>query len=369
MAISRVEGAQFLGCSLVLGEERHCLADEPELFGHDPAMRRRLQTTVGMDTRYTAAPGTTVCDLGELAAFELLNTLDVPRDSIGALIFVTQTPDHTMPGNAHVLHGRLALPTTSFAVDITAGCSGFVYGMHLASMLASHGISDILLLCGDTLSKVVNPRDRTVVPLFGDACSATLVRHVPGAAPMTFVLGSDGSGVPLMLRPAGGQREPSTEATRQEVALEGGLYRSREDLYMDGFGIFNFTMTTQPGLWRAILEASGTTIDALDYVIFHQANRYIVETLRQKLGIAQEKAPADIFSRYGNLNAASIPAVLCDVLGDVLARRSVSAIFQGFGIGLSWGACHIQLDHVQCPPPKFFSTIQVADARRQWGVV
>lgn len=342
MATLIIPDVKILGSSLVLGELKRDFADEPQYYDNDPATLRRLCHTIGFGTRQVADAATTTADLCHAAAVRLLAALPCRAEEVGAIVFVTQTPDYLMPGDAHVLHARLGLSDYAAAYDLEMGCSGYVYGLSLAAMLASHNIGKVLLLAGDTLSKMTNAKDRTTAPLFGDAGSATLLDYAPAAQPMHFLLRARGSGLEKMYVPGGGARH----------AEAGNSKKTDNHVHMDGFGIFDFTMREQPVALRDILSNAGKGLSDIDYVIMHQANRYIVETITRKAGIARDKAPCDIFSRYGNLNSASIPGVLCGSLARELAGRKAQVVLQGFGIGLSWGACQCELDRIVCIEPE-----------------
>ena len=351
MARCSFDDIRIAGCALVTGEHESRIDDCPEYYNNDPAFLARLKKTIGFGTRRAAADATTTADLCRRASESLLQSLRVAPSSVDAVVSVTQTPDYPMPGNAHVLHAALGLPEAAAALDVELGCSGYVYGLWLSFMMASAGLDRVLLVAGDTLSKRANRQDRTLAPLFGDAGSATLIERCDGAPRSFFILRSDGAGLEKMYVEAGGARHPSTPETRRERNVEEGCIRSREDLYMDGFGIFEFTMGRQPGLLRDILAYAGQTVADIDYFVLHQANRYIVETITRKAGIPAEKAPSQGFPLFGNQNSASIPGVLCGLLAGELAGRSARTVLQGYGVGLSWGACLVQLDHVPCLPP------------------
>ena len=346
-----IQGARLEGCSVVLGENKHVIDDEPQYYGNDPSLLQRLKNIIGMNVRYTAGSDTTTADLCTLAARQLMDALPYSLQELGAVISVTQTPDYQMPGNAHVLHGNLGMGADVAALDIGMGCSGFVYGLWLASLIVSSGNRPVLLVTGDTLSKKAGHRDKTTAPLFGDAGSASLIAPSETAGAMHFVLHADGSRFKSMYVPAGGSREPVSPETGRDIPLEDGGFRSAENVYMDGFGIFRFTMTEQPRLLREVLEYSGKSLDGIDVFVLHQANRYIVETITKKAGISKEKAPADVFSRFGNQNAASIPGVLCGSLAERLRNHTLEAVLQGYGTGLSWGACQLRLENCLCLPP------------------
>ncbi|MBQ7607907.1 MAG: ketoacyl-ACP synthase III [Desulfovibrionaceae bacterium] len=328
MAIFTVNNVEMVACAVTLGECHHVIDDEPQYYEKNPVLLHRLKSIVGMGERYVAAPDTSAADLCHDAAHRLLEAVCCPPSSIGAIVSVTQTPDQNMPGNAHVLHHRLGLSKTASAHDLNMGCSGFVYGLSVAAMLAEHGVDNILLVAGDTLSHRVDPADRAVAPLFGDAGCATLLRYMPGAEPLYFLLGADGDGLDVIQMPT-----------------EGGFFS------MNGYEVFRFSMLVQPDMLTQMLEYSGHSQEQIDYFVFHQANRYIVHTVASKAGISEERVPSDIFSRYGNLSSVSIPAVLCGSLADKLACRKSKVVLQGFGVGLSWAACQITLNMPLCLAP------------------
>ena len=354
MAHCTLKNVSLKGCSIVVGENELLIDNEPEYYNNDPAQLQRLKDMIGFGSRFTANPTTTTCDLCEQAATSLLRALNLTSASIGAIVSVTQTPDYKMPGNAHVLHARLGLVKDAPAIDVELGCSGFIYGLWLASMMVTTGIKRVLVVAGDTLSRAANKQDKTTAPLFGDAGSAAIVEFDANAQDMHFILQSDGTQLNTMYVPAGGSRTPSSLQTQQPVVVEEGSARSQDDIFMDGFGIFRFTMAEQPLLLQSILEYSQKSIDDIDFFLLHQANRYIVETITKKSGIPADKVPSDIFTRYGNQNSASIPGALCGALAQKIHGKKLQAVLQGFGIGLSWGACQLQLNNVVCLPPVIY---------------
>ena len=209
-------------------------------------------------------------------------------------------------------------------------------------MMINSGLKRVLLLTGDTLSKSANKKDRTEAPLFGDSGSATVIEYDENAGDSYFMLKSDGNGIESMLQPAGAYRTPSTDETRKEIADKNGNIRSQENIYMNGFEIFNFTLSEQP------------TKEDIDYFVLHQANVYIVETILKKAKIPLEKAPSKIFAKYGNQNSASIPSAICEDLRDKFNDRAKKVLMQGFGIGLSWGACVLDMKDTVCLQPEIY---------------
>lgn len=339
MSKSIIHNMKITGIAVVVGENKKEFALEPDYYNNDEKQLTKLKKMIGFDTRYWTNPETTTADLCQSAAEKILKNLDINIDTIDVIISVTQTPDYYMPGNAHVIHRNLCFNKNTVAVDLEFGCSGYIYGLWTAGLMINSGFKRILLLTGDTLSKVANNKDRTEAPLFGDAGSATIIEYDENVEDTYFILKSDGNGVNSMLQPAGAYRVPSSVETRREVADKDGNIRSQENIYMNGFEIFNFTLTEQPTLLNEILEYSNNKKEDIDYFILHQANVYIVETILKKLNIPLEKAPSKVFAKYGNQNSASIPSAICSELSENFINKKKKILLQGFGIGLSWGAC------------------------------
>lgn len=354
MSNSVIKNMKIAGVSVILGENKRIFAQEPEYYNNDEKQLAKLKKMIGFDTRYWANNETTTADLCQAAAKKLMDKMDIDISEIDAIISVTQTPDYYMPGNAHVIHRNLGFKKETLAMDLEFGCSGYIYGLWTAGMMINSGLKRILLLAGDTLSKVANKKDRTEAPLFGDTGSATIIEFDEKAKESYFILKSNGTGINSMLQPAGAYRVPSSEETRKEVADTEGNIRSQENIYMNGFEIFNFTLTEQPKLLNEILEFANKTKEEIDYFVLHQANVYIVETILKKAGIPFEKAPSKIFEKYGNQNSASIPSAICSDLTNCFAEKNKQALLQGYGIGLSWGACITNLNNTICIEPETY---------------
>lgn len=354
MVQSIIKNVSIKGIASVLGENEIKFEQEPQYYGNSEKQLQKLKTMIGFDTRYWVKEGTTTADLCEQAARNIIKELNIELNSIDAIISVTQTPDYYMPGNAHVIHRNLGFSKDTLALDLEFGCSGYIYGLFTAFTMINSGLKRILLLTGDTLSKVGNKKDKTVAPIFGDAGCATILEYDKNAEDTYFILKSDGNGIPCLLQPAGAYRVPSTDETRKEIEDKDGNIRTAENFYMNGFDVFNFTLTEQPKLLEEILEFSHTTKDDIDYFVLHQANVYIVETILKKAKIPLEKAPSKLFAKYGNQNSASIPSVICSELYDKFQNGKKKVLMQGFGIGLSWGACVMELNNTVCLQPEVY---------------
>jgi len=305
----------------------------------------RMKKTIGLNKRRVVGPGVTAADLCQAAAKRLLEGLALERTQIDAVICVTQTPDHPQPCNAAVLHGRMGLAKDCAALDVNLGCSGYVYGLWLAhTMIASGGCHRVLLLAGDTISRLVYAQDRAVAPLFGDGGSATLLQHAAHAGNNYFSLQTDGRGYENLIVPAGGARLPKTPETSKVTRDDSGNSRSPENLFMDGAEIFNFSITEEPQSVRELLEYARADADEVDYFVFHQANRYILKNIAKRLKLDLEKVPMQTVECYGNQSSASIPAAICGELAQSLrAKPGHRLVLSGFGVGLSWASALVDL--------------------------
>jgi 3-oxoacyl-[acyl-carrier-protein] synthase-3 len=337
-------GAKITGLASTTGPVTRSLEQDATALGLEPIQVARLQNLVGINTRHIAPSGVTTLDLCEDASRRLLVGTGATVDSLDAIICVTQTPDQLQPCNANLLHGRLGLPKSAAAFDINQGCSGWVYGLYVAySMVQAGGCRRVLLLAGDTVTQTINPRDRAVVPLFGDAGTATLIEAAEQEDPSWFSLHSDGKGHAAICIPAGAHRMPKSAATAVEAGDAEGNIRSQDDLFMNGLEVFNFTLREEPVAVRDLLDFSGHTVEGIDYFVFHQANRFILSNLAKRIKAAPAKVPWQTAERFGNQSSASVPAAICDALGEQLSVRALNVLCSGFGVGLSWASCVLRL--------------------------
>lgn len=318
-----------------------------------PALER-VASTLGLRERRVAAPGVTSLDLCADASARLLAEMGLDATSVDAVIFVTQTPDHAQPNNASLLHGRLGLSKSAPALDLSMGCSGWVAGLHQAALLCAHGGAARVLLCaGDTLSRLTNPGDRSMDPLFGDAGSAAIVEKTGRSASWHFVLGADGSGAEAIIIRQGGARQPDGPLTER---LDADGNRSHDaNLVMNGADVFGFTLREIPSAIQAVMRHAGLAPEAVDALVLHQANRFVVSSLAKKAGLAEAKVPAGAFERYGNQSSASIPCALIDGLGPRLEGGPLKVVGCGYGVGLSWGAFAAELGPLTVAPIRSLS--------------
>lgn len=234
MAKFSFKNAKISGISFILGENKRLFDDEPFYYNNNKAQMRKLKDTIGFGATFWAQEKTTTADLSYEAISSLQKALNFELSSIEAIISVTQTPDYFMPGNAHVLHKALNLSKDCTAFDLEFGCSGYIYGLFLAFSMINSGLKRVLLVVGDTISKCLNPKDRTIAPIVGDGASASLIEFSEDFGESFFVLKSDGQGLTHLIQPAGAYRRRPSAATREIKMDDRGNFRCDEDFYMNG---------------------------------------------------------------------------------------------------------------------------------------
>jgi 3-oxoacyl-[acyl-carrier-protein] synthase-3 len=241
----------------------------------------------------------------------------------------------------------LGLPKSCAAFDVALGCSGYVYGLWIASSLMLAGCRRVLLLAGESTTRIISPLDRAAVPLFGDAGTATALEREEGHV-MHFDLGTDGAGFEHLIIPAGGHRTPRSSQTAVSTPREGGNVRSDEDLYMNGPEVFSFTLREVPPLLDRILARAGWTKEQVDFFVMHQANKWMLDQLGKRLGIPAASLPIAL-EGFGNTVSASIPLAITHSIRPVIGEKTRRLVLAGFGVGLSWGAAALEVGPIVLP--------------------
>jgi 3-oxoacyl-[acyl-carrier-protein] synthase III len=291
-------------------------------FGFD---RKFLDNKIGIEKRYIAAADETVGDMAAAAAERLFAQTGARRDATGLLVLCTQNPDYKLPTTANLVQAKLGLPERLAAFDINQGCSGYVYGLAVTtSLMQTANVNQALLITSEAYSKVMDPTDRTTVPLFGDGATATLLSAgAPGhVGRCTF--GSDGSGAKELIVKGGGGRNPT-----MPLAGEGALF-------MNGRAIYNFMLTRVPADVAACLAANGLTHNDIDFFVFHQASRFMIEALTEAMKLPRDRVPVTM-ADGGNTVSNTIPMAL-EALGGIDALAGKRLLLSGFGVGLSWAS-------------------------------
>ncbi len=311
--------------------------------------REQLVKTIGVEKRRHVEKGTTTSDMCQKAAEALLEGLEVDRSQIKLLIFISQTRDYFIPQTSGILQDKMGLPKSCIALDVSLGCSGYVYGLAMASgMMNAFGIDKALLLVGDISSLNSAYRDKSTYPLFGDAGTATLLERNLEAPPMHFSLEGDGSGHKAIIIPDGGMRNILSKKSFNYKKIAPGIHRTPLHVALDGIEVFNFSLREVVPNIRHLLKFTGEELAAFDYLVFHQANKLINDTLRKMLKLPQEKVPLSI-GKFGNTSSASIPLTIVSELKNEVRERELKLLLSAFGIGLSWGTVSLKLQKPFCP--------------------
>jgi 3-oxoacyl-[acyl-carrier-protein] synthase-3 len=300
----------------------------------------KIDEKTGIRNRHIAAPDECASDLAVAAAGKLFASGACRPEEIDFVLLCTQSPDYFLPTTACLVQDRLGIPTAAGALDFNLGCSGFVYGLGIAQgLIASAQASKVLLLTAETYSKFMNPRDRSVRTIFGDAAAATLLeaRDAPRPFIGPFVYGTDGRGAPYLIVPAGGMRRPRTPETAIPAEDGSGNARSPNDLFMNGAEIFNFTIEAVPQSVAALLKKARLTQADIDLFVFHQANRYMLEHVRRRLKIPPEKFQLSM-AHCGNTVSSTIPIALKHAAEEGKVHSGTVMMLVGFGVGYSWAA-------------------------------
>lgn len=291
---------------------------------------------IGILERRFADESTCSSDLCYTAAEKLITDMSINKDEIDVLIFISQTPDYRMPATSVILQDRLGLRHSTMAFDISLGCSAFIYGLTVAySYALQPHVRKVLLLDGETRSKVYSSKDRKTAFLFGDGGVAAIIEKRNDLGRSYFSLNSDGSKESLIKINAGGYRMPSSvDTVTEKVIDEWGNIRSEEQGYMRGGDVFNFVLREIPKDIKATFEFAGKDIKDMDYYIFHQANNFMNTYLITKLKIDKSKAPSTI-QKYGNVSSVSVPLTIVSELKDKLQGER-NLMLSAFGVGMTW---------------------------------
>lgn len=283
----------------------------------------KLNKKLGIESRHISGATETALDMGIAAAEKVFSGYD--RKKIDFLLFCTQSADHYLPPNACIAQNKLGLLANAGALDYNLGCSGYVYGLALAKGLINSGIAEnVLLVTSDTYTKHIAPNDKGNRAIFGDGATATIIEQCAEEHIGEFALGTDGAGAKNLIVKNGLMRAPKDQT-------------ANDFLFMNGPEIFNFTINTVPGLVEAALKKNNCRKEEVDFFVFHQANKYMLDYLRSRTIIEANKFYVNL-AQTGNTVSSSIPLALNQAMADGLINQGDSVMLVGFGVGYSYGA-------------------------------
>lgn len=348
-----IKSVKIVGMHAAVPPHRHSYVETPnEVISQEEA--EKVFASTGIHSRRILPKHLCASDMCLAATEHLLENLGWEASSVDVLIYVSQDADYALPATACLMQQRLGLPQTAACLDVSLGCSGFVYGAWMASqMLNGSNGKRALVLCGDTSSRHLLPDDKGTLPLFGDAGVACALEYDENWPDSYAVFGTDGTGGQHIAVEAGGRRIPyMPEIEARSDEQEQALYKQSR-LHLNGAAVFSFTLKVVPKLVKDTLALAGMEKDQLDMVVMHQANAFILEHLRKKAKIDKEKYLIDMHD-FGNTSSASVPLAICHKLGDFFDEPKTTML-GGFGVGWSWGAI---ITDIQLQAPASISIIE-----------
>jgi 3-oxoacyl-[acyl-carrier-protein] synthase III len=332
------------GLLAVVPANERSFVDEMANFNSPPARSLKLMKVMGYDKHRIVDGPVCASDLACFGMEHLFATGKVGRDECDALIVITQSPDYLMPPTSSVIQGRLGLKQDMFCLDINQGCAGFLIGLFQAfSLLEQPNVHKVALINVDVMSRKTSPRDRNSYPLIGDAASIAIVERSDDPTPIHANLKMDGTRREALMIPAGGFRLPSSPETAVMEDDGENNFRAKDNLRMDGTAVFNFVQVEVPPMIQNLLQTAQVDLEAVDYFLFHQPNRFMLQKLADQMKVPYEKMPSNIVEHYGNSSGVTIPMAIVHNLRERLLAGSIHACLAGFGVGLTWSSMLMRL--------------------------
>ena len=348
MAYQNIKNIEIKGISACvpsnIQDNRHL-----DLFETEQEAIKFIQTT-GIASRHTVG-GEKICtsDLCLKAAEKLIVDLKWDKTEIDCLVFVTQTPDYILPATSCIIQSKLGLSNECFAIDISLGCSGWIYGLAtMGGLLSSGNFKKGLLLVGDTVSVTKSNLDKSTYPLFGDAGTATAIEFKDGAEGIKVHTATDGAGHEAIIIRDGGFRNFFNEDSLIIEKKSDGAVRNNLQSYLNGQDVFIFGISKAPKSILGLMEKFQISKESINYLLLHQANFMMNDKIRKKVGVDEKNVPYSL-NEFGNTSSASIPLTIVARLNEEMNNSKKSIMACGFGVGLSWGSAYFETDHICCP--------------------
>lgn len=288
-----------------------------------------IVSRTGIRERRIAAPEEASSDLSVKAAEKALKKAGIRAEELDMIIVTTVTPDMNFPATACLVQDRLGAKKAA-TFDLSAACTGFIYGISTGAQFIATGVYKYVLVIGvECLSRIVDWTDRNTCVLFGDGAGAAVLGPVEeGYGFLSFELGGDGSGGNLLNLPAGGSRLPASEKTIRERL---------HYVHMSGREVFKFAVRVMGNATEEALAKAGLSKEDIDFLVPHQANIRIIDSAVKRLGLTEDKVVVNL-DRYGNMSSASIPVALDEAVERGQIKKGDTMVLCGFGGGLTWGA-------------------------------
>lgn len=347
MSFAKFQHVKISGITTVVPEKVINIDEEIRYYHDDENLLERNKKILGLGTRHIIDGGICLSDLCEDAANKLFEKLKIDKNEIDGLIVASTSHDYHYPATACVLQGRLGLREDCACFDISGlACSAYVYALwNVYSLVSSGTVKKCLVLVGDIVSTHSDRLNRNSNMLFGDAGTATIVEYDDNAKDSYFYLGTRGEDFDKIIAPAGGYKIPIRKdiIDIEEVDERGNVWHLWDDI-MRGMDVFKFTMDVGPKGIEEILKYSGKTLEDMDFVAMHQANKQIVENVAKLARLPKDKYSSETFKKYANCGSAAITVNICDQLSQ---REHKDVVLASFGVGLSYAFAQLNLKDCQ----------------------
>jgi len=340
----KFKNKKITGILTVLPSKEVSFDDEMENYNFSKEQSAKLKKIMGYGSHRIADENVCCSDLAIAGINYLLDKDHLKKEEIDAIVMVTQTPDYIMPVTSIIIQGKLDLKKDIYCVDINQGCAGYLVGLHQAFMfLEQESVNKVLLINADILSRKVSKKDRNSYPLCGDAASITIVEKDTVNSEIFSNIKIDGTNWDALTIPAGGMRIPTSPETGFLYEDDKGNIRSKDNLVMKGDAVFNFVQTEVPPMINDLLIYSGVKMDDIDYFMFHQPNRFMLQKLADKMKVSYDRMPNNVVEHFGNASGVTIPTDITYNLGSKLCVNEYMICLAGFGVGLTWSSMLIKM--------------------------
>lgn len=340
--ITTFSGKRITGMLTVMPENGYDYDEETKPFA--TLQTKRLKRIMGFGKRRAAKADSTTSDFCIYGLHYMLDKGYIRREEIGAIVVTGLTPDYFIPHVSNIIHGECGLPQDVICIDIPQGCVGFMLGALQAFMLLDVvGDKKVIVFNGDVLCRKNKETPLTAASFGGDATAITVFENDSQASDSFINLYNDGTERDTLIMHAGGFKMPRSPETAIPIDIGDGTMKSYDDLWMDGSKVFNFVQKEVPPMIDEILKYSGTSKDEIDWYLFHQPNKFMLQKLADKLEIPWEKIPMDIVENFGNSSGSTVPVAITYHLAEELICKTYKCCLAGFGAGLSWSSMVMEL--------------------------
>jgi len=340
----KFKNKKITGILTVLPSKEVSFEDEMENYNFSKEQSAKLKKIMGYGSHRLVDENVCCSDLAVAGINYLIERGHLKKEEIDAIVMVTQTPDYIMPVTSILIQGKLDLKKDMYCVDVNQGCAGYLVGLHQAFMfLEQETVNKVVLVNADILTRKVSKKDRNSYPLVGDGASITIVEKDTTSPEIFSNIKVDGTNWDALMIPAGGMRLPISPETGVFQEDDKGNIRSKDNLVMKGDAVFNFVQTEVPPMINDLVTYAGVEMDTIDYFMFHQPNRFMLQKLADKMKVSYDRMPNNVVEHFGNASGVTIPTDITFNLGQKLCDNEYMVCLAGFGVGLTWSSMLIKM--------------------------